>query len=557
MPDLIGAVILEPWTCPLGMYYRYNPTWSGTQWGTTEGDIAFTGTDGAMVDPAGGTSTDAMYDNVNPSKSGTIGMEFRAKFKWTKGSSTGHKIFQGFNADQFAGGNGYMDYNSSSNRWDCMSLFPSYRFFNSGKTYYIVGKARYLSGGLVGRSIAIYGSDQTLIESKVGTKSLAIPLVRRLGYYQAPSSADRTELLESYFVIDGSLFSDLTDWKACAETSPLSYVIHKQQFISYLPEIRKGSLSNGFVLYADAEDFKHGKYIDNVHVAANSRNSHRHISGGVRPQGNFSFSPRINDCVHVLMNCFQKNNGDNLFDVATFETGSRYYEFTPSLYNLGGVGSQHGTGTYFEDDGADKFYCSVLKRVPTSNGFDIQHFKSGLVNTLGLYASPRGFEAEVDMKFEDFSLGSEENFTYGGVSTHNPIPGWKGTFYYTLNAGTYYEVDEIEIICKNNLQQLDRVGGTNHAFEFGIFQVDGQLKITDEQKLLRFLDAAMERKNMTLLGTFHDFDEGTMVIELPKCEILPDNDSIVNDMTFQYKAFPLEDNSKGAISIKIWTKPNS
>jgi len=335
--------------------------------------------------------------------------------------------------------------------------------------------------------------------------------------------------------------------------------------IAIYPETQgwgSSAFSEWYYLYADSanlganQEFKERP--DKLVYGRSNKASSRTIAAQ-KPGGDFVFQPRTNDCLPVLMGCFQKYIGTQLG-----ATGTSNYTFVTEEGSPDFVGSTFGTGAFSASSG-DVFTFGIAQKFKDTGGAGTNNakmFTNCVVNQLTL-TQETGEDLKMAVEVMAKTYGgtrltvNPNNSTFGSYSTLTPLESWEGTF--SVAGRTDLDVTSVQIVINNNLEDREKIGYLNPTkYEFGRPEISGVIKVDAPDEILRDHGSMLLDSAFVISGTFYNGVNDYITVSLPNnkrdtYEVNPGGANDTVEYEIPFKAYKSENGATSPITIGVRT----
>jgi len=282
-------------------------------------------------------------------------------------------------------------------------------------------------------------------------------------------------------------------------------------------------ISNGVnspsALYVDSESLslnKEIKSLDNLVSGGRAPLIESQISGAVKPAGNVTFQPRVDDVGKVFYSHFQ---------CGTIKDGTSI--FVPSKNNPKYTSDLPSTGTYGAAAGGVYSVSFLKKYFNTSDngGTNSTYYKHGICDDLEMNMSiNKDFVVNASYKFRDYEYGTAiaaNPGTLSDVGSYSPYAPWEwfqGTIAFE---NTSIGLETLSVKCSNNLVEKSRLGRLNpEQFTFRDHTVEGQFSMDFPTDGLLSVGSMLDLNKFSLSGTLVN-GTNKLLIDMPHCIRMP------------------------------------
>jgi hypothetical protein len=329
------------------------------------------------------------------------------------------------------------------------------------------------------------------------------------------------------------------------------------------------SFTDAYYLFLDSESMGIGQVIkENTAKIVHGRSVVKQARSfqEQEPGGQFTFQPRSDDCLGILMSVMQVYRSGS--------TGSFSFVFNPlsgqpdwSGANVTGgtpftPSAVHGTGTYLDDTNDVLALCFEQKLGANITGSNGRRWCDCVVSQLEV-----NFAVGEEITFAptimagsfamtNFASSEDPSCNSGSYSSLDAFHGFQGT----IHVGTAdFDVTSCKLVINNNLSSHKVVGKKNAAkFVFGRQEVTGEFEVEYDnhifmQHFLLETDASIELWGMNNSGAdYIKFDLQLVRYNEPTLNV-GDGESVISH-TIPFKAFTDTDNvTRSPLEIEVVT----
>ena len=325
----------------------------------------------------------------------------------------------------------------------------------------------------------------------------------------------------------------------------------EQAFITiYKEEVwRSNTVTDPQPLYVDAETLGLNKEIksqDNMTRSGRAYLPDSQVSGPVKPGGDLTYQPRVNDLAKVLYSHF--HYGTNFGGSQTPGT----VQYVPAKNSPTYADIPPGEGGYGSAQGG-VYSVSFLKKyfdTTDNDGTNTIIFRRGICDDLEFRCTAgNDLVVRASYRFRDYVEGSAVSQTpVGAYLSDEPWLWHQGTL---ESNGVSIGLESLSVRSSNNLVEKNRVGRENpEEFTFGDITVEGDFTLDFPTDGLETIGSMLDLKNFSLVGTFLS-GTNLLAFEMPHCVRMP-YDIFIEDRvtsTIPFKAF--EHNDEAPIKITL------